>query len=418
VIATLAVVAAGALGASGASPAPAANPCSPAPVTARLSTNIARPGVISLLFVDAEGSPVTYFECAGDRALPLGSNSAPPGMLTILVPATTWRCDRLVRRFAATAPLADGSVARGAASVRTTSCAKRFELGVPRRVAPGGAARVRIVDRWAIGDVRTSLCIGAPRARLVCRRLAFAQGARLALRQFRPAARGRWRVELRVAGHRVRASIAVGVRGFAPKAAPPAVLVTGDSSMQGIDSFLADELGDAATVVSDVRPGAGISAANAWWPIAKAQAARVRPRSTVISLGSNEGFPMRAADGASHACCDAAWIGEYERRVRKAMSFYAAGGRGRVYWLTIPAPRDERRVPIVAAVNTAILKAAAGFAGARALRMDLLFSPDGYRDVIRYEGHDVHVREPDGVHLDVAGTRIAAEAVARALRGR
>jgi lysophospholipase L1-like esterase len=50
------------------------------------------------------------------------------------------------------------------------------------------------------------------------------------------------------------------------------------------------------------------------------------------------------------------------------------------------------------------------------LRVDLLFSPDGYRDVMRYRGVKVRVREPDGVHLNVAGTAIAATAIAAALR--
>jgi hypothetical protein len=37
-------------------------------------------------------------------------------------------------------------------------------------------------------------------------------------------------------------------------------------------------------------------------------------------------------------------------------------------------------------------------------------------DVAGNRGHDVHLREPDGVHLNVSGTAIAATAVARALR--
>jgi lysophospholipase L1-like esterase len=51
------------------------------------------------------------------------------------------------------------------------------------------------------------------------------------------------------------------------------------------------------------------------------------------------------------------------------------------------------------------------------LRMDLLFTPEGFRDVIRYRGRDVAVRDVDGVHLNVAGTAIEARIVAEALRG-
>jgi hypothetical protein len=48
--------------------------------------------------------------------------------------------------------------------------------------------------------------------------------------------------------------------------------------------------------------------------------------------------------------------------------------------------------------------------------MDVVFTPDGYREVIRYRGRDVDVRDVDGVHLNVAGTAIAAKIVAGELR--
>ena len=80
---------------------------------------------------------------------------------------------------------------------------------------------------------------------------------------------GRWRIELRVEEHRVRRTVTVG--GEAP---PPSrrrsSLATGDSTMQGVDNFLADELGDAATVRSDIRVGTGISKSD-WQAIAEAQ---------------------------------------------------------------------------------------------------------------------------------------------------
>jgi hypothetical protein len=48
--------------------------------------------------------------------------------------------------------------------------------------------------------------------------------------------------------------------------------------------------------------------------------------------------------------------------------------------------------------------------------MDLLFSPNGYTDVIRYRGRYVRVRTADGIHLNVSGTAIAAKVVADLLR--
>ena len=166
------------------------------------------------------------------------------------------------------------------------------------------------------------------------------------------------------------------------------------------------------TLVSDVELGLAISRADAFQPMAAKLVKRLRPQATIVSIGASEGWPMPAADGAKHDCCDAAWIDEYVRRVRRTMQTF---GR-RVFWLTIVAPRDPERVPIIAAVNSAVVRAAAGLPEVHVLRMDVLFSPNGYQETIRDRGRDVRVREPDGVHLNVAGNEIAAREVVRAIR--
>jgi lysophospholipase L1-like esterase len=414
VIGVLGCIAAVALtlpGAASATAARTANPCASGPVTTPLVANATRLGVIDLHFFGALGAPVDFFECVGDRAVALGRRSSLPGTLTSLFAATSWRCVRLARDFAATATLPDGSSARGTGSIRTRSCASRFELTVPRHVAPGQAARVRIRDRWRVGGARTKLCVARPGGRLRCRSLIFKSGATRS-RVFQLSKRGLWRVELRVPGHRTRASIAVGVQPAVRKAPPPRVLATGDSTMDGLDSFLSDQLGDDADVVSSVEPGLAISRADAFQPMAIKDVKRLRPATTVVSIGANEGWSMRTADGAIHECCDAQWVDEYARRVRLTMVTF---GR-RVFWCTIIAQRDPRRVPIVAAVNAGILQAAQGLADVHVIRLDLLFSPDGYRETIRYRGRDVDVREPDGVHLSVAGAEIAAREVVKAIR--
>jgi len=397
--------------------APAANPCTPAPVTATLVPNTNRLGVIDLHFLGNAGGPVFYFECVGGRALPLGERFAPAGQGTTLWSATFWRCGRLTRQFAATTKLTDGQVLRGAGGVHTVSCARRFKLELPARGARGKLARVRIVDRWGTGEVRVQLCITAPRGKGRCSSVALRRTT-AAVRHFRPTSRGRWKVELRVASTRVSGVVPVGVRGGAKQAAPPTVLATGDSTMQGIESFLADELGDTATVATDVRPGLGISKGDEFQPIAASQAVRLKPATTVVSIGANEGFSQTTPAGVEIACCDAPWVAEYARRVRTTMTTYRRQGRSRVFWLTIPAPKDARRVPVFQATNSAILQAAEGLAGVRVLRMDTLFSPNGWRETMSYRGRTVRVREKDGIHLNVLGTQIAARAVAAAMRQR
>ncbi len=393
------------------------NPCTLSNETNPVIATTSRVGHVDLHFVGAQGAAVSFFECIGARAVALGSMSQ-PGDFTDFYGASTWRCKRLSRHFAATATLPDGTAAHGTGSVRTVSCARRFFVTVSPRVARGRKATVRIADRWKVGGVRTRLCVTPPGRQRSCRSVVLGRSL-TATRHFRPRSQGRWRVELLATGADVRNVVAVGVRNLAAKVAPPTVLATGDSTMEGVSSFLSDDLGSAANLVSDVRPGFALSkdlAVNPWQPIARAQIARLHPSTTVISMGANEGLPMRAADGVQHACCDEPWIAEYVRRVKQTMLTYRRGGRARVFWLTIVAPRSPARAPVFAAINRAIVLAGAQVPGVRVLRMDSLFSANGYQETIRDHGRDVHVREADGIHLNVAGTRIAAREIVRAMR--
>jgi lysophospholipase L1-like esterase len=395
----------------GAAPPTEPSPCAAPPTPTAVFDATTRLGVIDLAIVGAQGVPVTFFECIGGRAVELGRRTAPQeAVATYMLDATTWRCGRLTRRFAASATLADGSVVRSSTATRTPSCAQRLDLEVPRRLRPGAVARVRMSDRWKVGGVRASLCIAPPGRRAICRQVVFLRDKLLALRRFRVAARGRWRVELRVPGHTTRVTIAVGVRAV-PDKRLPTLLATGDSTMDLLSSFLSDQLSDEANVVSEVEPGLTISKDDAFQPLAVKQVARLKPATTVVSIGFNEGWGMRGPDGVLNVCCDAGWIAEYARRVRRTMLTYGH----RVLWLTVFAPKDPRRTPMADAVNVAIIHAADGLPDVHVIRMDLLFTPNGYRDAIRYGGHDVYVREPDGVHLNVAGAQIAAREVVKAL---
>jgi hypothetical protein len=402
-----------------------------APVTNGAAADISRIGLVELTFVDAQGAPVEFLERIGDRLVRLGTaRAAPDEILTVLSDATTWSCDRPERRFVATSTRPDGALAVGTYSVRTPSCVSRFELAAPRRTRPGEVVRIRVSDRWGIGGVTPTLCVTPPEAKRSCRPLALGRGVTVASRRFRAAARGDWLVQLRVRDRSVRKAV-VAVGSGSSAAVVPTILATGDSTMQGIDGFLGDELGDAASVVSDVRIGTGISKSEQpslpdpanpealqWGLLATEQTQRLLEAATVVSLGANEGFPMRLPGGATAECCTAPWKAEYVRRARLMMQTYARDGQARVLWLTLPLPRDDRRLGPTTAVNGAILDAAAGVAGVKVLRMDLVFTPDGYRDVIRYRGRAVDVRDTDGVHLNVAGTAIAAQIVAQALRRR
>jgi hypothetical protein len=398
--------------AQGLPPLPATG-CNVGPITNFLAADATRPGVINLIFFGAQGTSVEFFECVEGKLRPLGTLAGPADQGTELLEATTWDCARASRSFVARALLPDGTLVAGAYAVRTGSCATRFELRVPRRAAEGRVARVRVVDRWGIGDFKPRLCIAPPRGDKVCSVVGFKKAVTIRTRRFRARMAGRWRIELRVDRHRVRRTVTVG-GGAAPKP-PPVVLTTGDSTMQGIDNFLADELGDAGTVRSDIRVGTGISKSD-WLEMARAQVGRFKPRFTVMSLGVNEGFDMTTLGGANVVCCDEPWLAEYVRRLRAMMATYRRKGEGRVLWLTLPLPRGGPLTGTITAVNGAIVRAAAGMKHVSVLRMDSLFTPAGYADVIRYRGRYIRVRTADGIHLNVSGTAIAASVIAAAIK--
>jgi hypothetical protein len=374
-------------------------------------------GVISLDFFGAQGAPVVFFERLDGKRVRLGVRTSAPDTATTFKDAVVWRCDRLFRRFEATSTLPDGTKAIGDYSIRTPSCATRLQLGVPRRLAVGGRGSIRVVDRWGNGGVSPQLCITPPGGARACSTFRLRRAITVATRPFRPAVRGGWRVELRIRGHRVRRTVAVG-EGVS-STPPPTVLATGDSMLQGIDSFLADELGDTATVHSDIRPGTGISKPGGPWATLPAtQVKRLHPSATVVAIGAVDGFPLPAADGSgtSVECCGSGWVLAYTRRVRDIMLTYRRKGRGRVVWLTLPIPKGPRE--IADAVNLSIIAAATGLPRVTVLRMDTLFTPDGFREVMPYRGRNVRVRAADGIHLNVAGTAIAAKVVAAELRRR
>ena len=131
-------------------------------------------------------------------------------------------------------------------------------------------------------------------------------------------------------------------------------------------------------------------------------------------VGANEGFDLPGAGGPIR-CCGADWAAAWAFRARSMIETYRQGGRARVYWLTVPAPRDSGRARISRAVNAAIGVAAEPYrAQARVLDMAALFTPGfRYRDAMDVDGRRALVREPDGIHLNARGAAVAADAVSR-----
>jgi hypothetical protein len=89
---------------------------------------------------------------------------------------------------------------------------------------------------------------------------------------------------------------------------------------------------------------------------------------------------------------------------------YRRDGAARVYWITLPTPRDPDRQKISRVVNAAIAVAATPWrAQVRVVDTVKTFTPDGYRDAMDVHGTSTIVREADGIHLNEAGAGLLAD---------
>ena len=355
------------------------------------------------------GATVTLSELTGGSPTAFRTITATGAQMRI-AHALPWRCDRRARRLQADAVTLAGEHSTAWVTVITPGCADRFALKVRPRTAVrvGQRLTVTVRDLWKTGGTDGRACLRVRRSSS-CRQVqvpASARGVRVGLPVTRA---GVGEASVRGDGFSSRVRLEARARR-----APLRLLATGDSMIQIIDSLLAQKLepGRRGRVTSDARISTGISKPFMldWVRHARVEAGRVRPQATVMFIGANDGFPIGDA-----ACCGEPWVAAYASRVKAMMRDYRRGGAGRVYWLTIPAPRDAKRKPIYHAVNDAIKRAARSFPSDEVSVIDLVptFTPGwAFRPAINGRT----VRQADGIHLNVAGAKIAAQLILRRVR--
>lgn len=199
------------------------------------------------------------------------------------------------------------------------------------------------------------------------------------------------------------------------------LLVTGDSLSQPLDTILAQELSPAGVeVIRDSHPGTGISNTSLvdWGQLSTAQVMKSHPDAVVVFIGANEGYPLPGGGGKSVPCCGPQWAAIFASRLRQMMDTYRQAGAARVYWLTVPTPRDSYRQTVENTVNAAIRVAAQPWMSQiRIVDTVPIFTPgERYRDAISIGGNETIVRESDGIHLNDAGSSVAADEILRRMK--
>ena len=192
------------------------------------------------------------------------------------------------------------------------------------------------------------------------------------------------------------------------------VLVTGDSMSTPLDTEIARRLAgrSGVKVIREPHLGTGISKSLLvdWGKLSAQQVATEKPDAIVVFIGANEGFPMPGPGGKNVNCCGVDYATVYANRVRRMMDTYRQKGAARVYWLTLPTPREKARQDIARTVNAAIQVAAEPFRSqVRVFDTVPIFTPGNkYRDAMTVNGSKTIVRQADGIHLNETGAKLAA----------
>jgi lysophospholipase L1-like esterase len=194
------------------------------------------------------------------------------------------------------------------------------------------------------------------------------------------------------------------------------LLVTGDSMSEPLDQDLAQRLDPRGVhVIQDPHIGTGISNSVLvdWGTLSTHQVRQYHPQAVVVFIGANDGYAMAGPNGKQVNCCSAEWAAIYAGRVRRMMNTYRQAGIARVYWLTLPTPRDSARAKISLVVNAAIEVAAEPWRDqVRIVDTVPVFTPgERYRDSMTVNGVPTIVRQSDGIHLNDAGSTVAANLV-------
>lgn len=205
-----------------------------------------------------------------------------------------------------------------------------------------------------------------------------------------------------------------------PRRALHSLLVTGDSMSQPLDQDLAQTLdAEGIKVTRDPHIGTGISNTVLvdWGRLSVHQVRQWHPQAVVVFIGANDGYSMPGPGGKQVNCCDAQWAAIYAGRARQMMNTYRQDGAAHVYWLTLPTPRDTLRAKISLVVNAAINVAAEPYRDQVTIIDTVpIFTPGNhYRDSMNVNGKLTIVRQSDGIHLNDAGSALAAKYVLAAI---
>jgi hypothetical protein len=197
---------------------------------------------------------------------------------------------------------------------------------------------------------------------------------------------------------------------------PLRLLVAGDSLVGFLGPELIDEVSrlTPARGFVDSHNGTGLTRPDFvdWSIVARQEMRSDNPDATVVMIGGNDFQNMTLPNGRFFLAGTPAWTREYERRATICMQIWARQGNRRIYWLSVPPARDAGWAHDDTQINLALRRAAARVPGAEFVDMLGPVTDHGrYADFVKVNGQETLIREPDGVHLNVAGSALVAHEI-------
>ena len=213
-----------------------------------------------------------------------------------------------------------------------------------------------------------------------------------------------------------------------PKPDKP-VLMIGDSMMRllGHEMEKAFKKADIQPAVSFSSLGSGLVRPSAFdWSakITELLAANT-PRTVFVCLGANDRQPIEIAGGGIVRYEDAAdWRATYSKIIGGVMDQLIEGGVTRVFWMLLPDMKDPVNQEHAKLVNEIVTEQAADEKRKDVVKLYDLASalsrrPGKYSQyMMSPEGQSLTVRDPDGVHLSVDGSKLVAKKVLKDFWGK
>ena len=135
-------------------------------------------------------------------------------------------------------------------------------------------------------------------------------------------------------------------------------------------------------------------------------------RLLVVFLGPND--PWDIYGGRQHyRFASPEWGEEYRRRMRELIDLATDYGL-RVFWVEIPAMRNDRYNAKMNYLN-GLIYAEAQASGFVVIPSRRLLSGDQYQEVLQRGNQTLRIRAKDGIHLSAAGYKIIAQEILRQL---